>query len=412
MKLISYAAMVAALTAGSVHAAGLDRSGQDTSAIFAEAGTASLSFGYVMPSLTGTDSAGTKYDVGKNYSQIALSYTGAITDKLAYSVIFDQPYGADILYNGSPTAAALGGTRADLESEALTIMGKYQITPRVSVFGGVKLQSAKAEIDLNGTAYASAISVSAVARGAGVDSKTLGAALQGDPGAVAAIGPALGPLATAVGAQVTNFGLTDGYKFKMDRQTEPGYLIGAAYEIPDIAFRLAFTYHFEIEKTANTTENLLGTTLNSTVDYVTPQALNINFQTGIAADTLLTASYRWTDNSAVDVVPTLLGSDLVNLDDGHRYTLGVARRFNDEWSGSATLSYEPKGDDLVSPLGPSNGLFGLSIGARYVKDNVKFSGGINYTKLGDARAEVSNQPAATFKNNSVVGIGFKFEMTF
>ena len=53
-----------------------------------------------------------------------------------------------------------------------------------------------------------------------------------------------------------------------------------------------------------------------------------DFQTGIAENTLLTASYRWTEFSAVDVVPDFLGTDLVNLDDGERYTIGLAHRFS------------------------------------------------------------------------------------
>lgn len=85
---------------------------------------------------------------------------------------------------------------------------------------------------------------------------------------------------------------------------------------------------------------------------MTPQALNVDFQTGIAENTLLTASYRWAEYSAVGMIPTGLGSDLVNLDDAERWTLGVARKFSDTFAGSVSLSYEPKGDgNLVSPVG-------------------------------------------------------------
>ena len=98
----------------------------------------------------------------------------------------------------------------------------------------------------------------------------------------------------------------------MKQDTSVGFLLGAAYEIPDIALRLAASYRFETDHSAATTESMLGlSSVPGTVDYVTPQSFNLDFQTGVAKNTLLTANFRWTDFSAVDVVPTLLGSDLV-----------------------------------------------------------------------------------------------------
>ena len=69
-------------------------------------------------------------------------------------------------------------------------------------------------------------------------------------------------------------------------------------------------------------------------------------------------------------------------------------------------------DDLVSPLGPTDGQFGITIGGRYSKDNVNISGGINYTKLGDARAEVAGQPQATFSSSSALSAGLRVEILF
>lgn len=415
MKIRVLAASAVLLSTTSAYAAGLDRSFQSVSSIFADDNTASLSFGYVQPDVTGTDAFGASYDVGKSYSQTTLSFTKDITDRFTLGFIADQPYGADVFYGTDPAASTLGGTGADLSSEAYNLVGKYQITPRFSVIGGIKAQNVRAKVNLNGQAYRNAIPTAAVAEAAGVDSTTLGAALLGDPTAIAA----LGGLATVgtLGAQVTTlqsaFDADNGYAFNMGTETEYGWIVGAAYEIPEIALRAAITYHSEIEYTASTNEQLLGNSFAGTVDYVTPQALNIDFQTGIAKDTLLTASYRWTEFEAVDVIPVGLRQDLVNLDDGHRFTLGVARRFSDEFSGSLTLSYEPKGDDdLVSPLGPTDGLVGISIGGRYTKDNLIISGGINYSVLGDARPEVGGQPVASFTDNSSLAVGFKVEMTF
>lgn len=402
------------LGATSAQAGGLDRSGQSVSAIFNEPGYAAQVSG-TNPNVTGTDALGNSYDVGQGYVSYGASYTRNLNDKFSLTAIFDQPYGADVRYNNSPLTSTLGGTGAELSSEALSFIGKYKINDRFSVFGGIKAQNVRATVDLNGLAYQQAIPVAAVAGVAGVDSTTLGAALLGDATAAAALGgaAAVAALGAQVTAQATAFATTGGYSFDMDTDTSPGALVGFAYEIPDIALRFSATYHFEIDHSSSTTENLFGMTVNSTVDYVTPQSLNLEFQTGIAQNTLLTASYRWTDFSEVDVVPTLLGSDLVNLDDSHRFTIGVARRFNENLVGVVSLQYEKEdNDDLVSPLGPTNGQFGISLGGRYSKDNVNISGGINYTKLGDARAEVAGQAQASFSGSSALSAGFQVQILF
>ncbi|WP_071675208.1 hypothetical protein [Nioella nitratireducens] len=409
-----------------VQAGGLDRSGQSTSAIFADDGATSLSFGVVMPSVSGTDALGNSYDVGDTYTQFGFSYTNRINDAFSYAVILDQPYGANITYGNSPLTSTLGGTMADLSSTAATFVGRYEVGGGFSVFGGIGVETVQADVALNGIAYRNAIATSAVARtfNAGLpagatqlSSATLGAAVAGNATAQAAIDTAYGAgtfaaLAGGVGTQATNFATNGGYRFNMQDDAQPTYLIGGAYEIPDIALRLAVTYRFETDHSASTTENMFGLTQAGTVNYVTPRSLNIDFQTGIAEDTLLTASYRWTEFSSVDVVPLLLGSDLVNLDDSERYTLGVGRRFSDALSGSLTLIYEPEGDPLVSPLGPTNGMFGVTLGMRYTEGNMNLSGGINYSWLGDALPEVGGVAAANFTGNSAVGVGFQAQFTF
>lgn len=424
---LTLAGCALALSAGQTLAGGLDRSGQSISPIFAEPGTASLSYGVVMPSITGSDAGGNTYDVGDTYHQLGLSYTGAFTDKLTYAIIIDQPYGANVTYGNSPLTSALGGTMADLSSKAATLVARYAVTDRFSVLGGLSIESVEASVSLNGIAYRDAIATSAVTStfnatlpgGAPqLDSTLLGAALAGSAAAQSAIDAAYGPgtfaaLATSVGTTAGDFATNGGYNFNMDRDNSVGVLIGAAYEIPDIALRVSGTYRFETDHSASTVENMLGLTVPGTVNYVTPQSFNLDFQTGIAQNTLLTANFRWTDFSEVNVVPTLLGNDLVNLGDSRRFSVGLARRFSDRFAGTVSLSYEPDSHDAtVSPLGPTDGLYGITIGGRYSKNNVNISGGLNYTVVGDANAGVAGQPVATFTDNHVLGVGLKAEITF
>ncbi|MGR3497167.1 outer membrane protein transport protein [Citreimonas sp.] len=429
MKKTLTGAALAALAATGAQAGGLDRSGQSVSAIFDEAGTARLSFGYVMPSITGEDTGGGggDYDVGENYVQPGLSYTNAVKGGFNYAIILDKPYGADVSYDDDPTTSNLGGTMADLNSQALTFVGRYAINERFSVFAGLGVQSVDAEVTLNGNAYANAITTGAITSqfNAGLpsgapelDSGVLGAALGGDTGAQGTIDGTYGPgtFATLAGSFAPTRGAFvagDGYDFEMEKTNRPTYLLGAAYKIPSIAMRIAGTYRFETEHKADTTETLFGTTTDGEVEYVTPQSFNLEAQTGIAPGTLLTLGYRWTEFSAVDLVPEALGSDLVDLEDSHRYTLGIGRQFNEKLAGSASISYEPTNDnETVSPLGPTDGLFGLSLGARYNDGPMSLSGGVNYTWLGDADAGVADQAVAEFEDNHAVGVGLQVAFTF
>ncbi|MEM6727418.1 MAG: outer membrane protein transport protein, partial [Pseudomonadota bacterium] len=389
----------------------------------------------------------TRYNAGESYTQAFASYTTAITDQLTFTFTYDQPFGANIDYNGDPTTDRLAGTFADLSSDSFTGWLRYEFSPRFSVFGGIRAQRAGGDVGLNGSAYRESF--------AGLEAgRTLGAFLQGaagggsataaqiltttpelgtalaaaglgnptgDAGVAALIGAiqtipggvgALTDASTALGTETTF--LTTGYTASIEDSWGMGYSLGAAYEIPDIALRLAVTYNSSVSHSGDTVESGVSNFSTSGVtEFDTPQSVNIDFQTGIAENTLLTASIRWAEWGEFDVIPPDLNSDLADLDNVYRYTLGVARRFSDEFAGSVTLSYEQEeNDDNVSPLGPTDGLIGLTVGGSYESDGVTVSGGINYTMLGNADAGVREEDQATFRNNSVIGVGFRVAFEF
>ncbi len=370
MKNVLTAGAALLLSTSLAHAVGLDRSGQPIGIIFEDGGKtgayAELSFGYVMPSVDGTDVAAfggsDTGNVAEDYGVLGLGYKRDINEQLSFAVIIDEPYGADISY---PTgeSAALGGTEATLDSVAVTGLIRYKIDNNVSVYGGLRAQSTEAEITLDGLAY--------------------------------------GPLA--------------GYNVELDRHTGFGYTLGAAYEVPEIALRVALTYISEIEHEFGTTEN--GSASPDTT-VTTPQAVNLDFQTGIAADTLLLGSVRWAEYSKVIVAPAVFdvstpaGSSLTNIDDGFGYSVGLARRFSDTFAGSVTIGYEPEGDDLVSPLSPTNGNYSIGIGAQYKIDDITLTGGVRYIVPGDASAATADTARADFDDNSAIAVGFKVGYNF
>lgn len=356
----------------SAQAGGIDRSGQPISALFEKGNYVELSFGSVSPDVTGRDLLGNATgDVGADYLQFGFAYKRDINDRLSYALIVDQPFGADILYNGSPATTLLGGTRAVVDSVAATVLLRYKLDDNWSVHGGLRADYASAAIDLRGLGYSS----------------------------------------------------LNGYSVRFSDDLAVGYVLGAAYEIPDIALRVALTYNSKLTHDFDTVETglpgplaaLNGVQTNTTVN--TPQSVNLDFQTGVAKDTLVFGQVRWVDWSSFLVSPrgfsqTPAGPSLVGLEDTITYTLGVGRRFSDTWSGAFSMSYEEKGNPLVSPLAPTNGRIGATLAAVYTMDDMKVTAGINYTKVGDANPQTGGASRGSMTDNSALGFGIKVGYSF
>jgi long-subunit fatty acid transport protein len=364
MRNASSTALALCLVAGSASAGGIDRSGQSIAPLFQEGNYAEISLGTAVPSVSGSVVGIQSGDMAKPYWQFGAAMKQQINDNLSYSIILDQPFGADVLY--SPTTAyPLRGTYAELDSTALTGVLRYKMDNGFGMHGGLRVQRV--------TANASVPTVR-------------------------------------------------GYSVVGDAGYGTGYLAGLSYERPDIAMRVSLTYNSKIKTEHKTTESLAvgGAFLYSTTEIETPQSVNLEFQTGIAQDTLLFGGVRWVDWSDFTIDPLIYraatGAPFLSYrEDTYTYTLGVGRRINDTWSGSLSLTYED-GDSStpVSNLGPTSGKFGVTLGARYKNDNFSVSTGVNYTWIGNATTNVpiaAGPPPvlarSSFSNNSAVGVGVK-----
>lgn len=366
------------LTTSMAGAVGLDRSNQDITAIFETGNYAELSFGYVTPNLTGVDVLGNSIDnVGNAFSQLGGSIKMDVNDQMSFAFIIDQPVGADVTYGGAALTTMLGGTEAILTSTAFTALGRYKINENFSVHGGLRYQTLEADITLSGLAY---------------------------------INPLIGP----------GSGLS-GYNVDLQNGSGTGYVIGAAYERPDIALRVALTYHSKIENEFDAAESLRGATVAvGTTTVSSPEAWNLDFQTGIAANTLVFGQIRHAVYSQTILTPDFFGSatggaSITDIEDGTSYSIGVGRKFSDAFSGSISLGYEgEESDDLVSPLSPTNGLISVSVGGQYTMDNLVFSGGIRYTMLGDARPETGTPDTARaqFTDGDALSVGLSVGYRF
>lgn len=371
---------VAALLASTVsaHAVGLDRSGQRIGILFGEGNRVELSFGYTDPDLTGQtiNSPALGPFANQPIDNVADSFLLAniglkydVSEQLSFAVIADEPYGSDVFYPGNPAASALGGTGATVDSFAITALARYKFDENWSVHGGLRYQEVSAAVTLGGVA----------------------------------------------------FGAVNGYSGSFASAGDVGFVVGAAYEIPAIALRVAVTYNSSTTHDLPTTESGLPIpALNgsSVTEVETPESVNLDFQTGVAADTLVFGSIRYARYSDTVVSPvgftTATGNPLTDLEDGFDFEIGVGRRFNEKWSGSVSVGFTTVGDDnLVSPLGPNNGSRFIAVGGKYdFTEQFALAGGVRYTQLGDAFSAPGGNAVAEFEGNDAVSVGLRLEFQF
>lgn len=345
MKTYLASAAVIALSAGQSYAGGFERSGNPIGFLFEKGDYVELSFGYVSPSVSGTVGGGavSSGSVLDSYTQFGIAIKSDLTDKITVGLQIDPSFGADVTYP-TGTGYPLAGTTAELNGDTVAVFGRYKFNENFSAHAGIK-------------------SV-------------------GVGGNVAIVG--LGPIPATT------------YAFDRD----VGYLVGIAYEKPEIALRVGLTY-------SSDTSHDMATNLGPTVTVELPKSLTLDFQSGVAANTLVFGSIRWVDWTATELVfpVPLVGYD----NDTITYNIGVGRKFNDQWSGAVSLGYERLEGGTSLNLAPTDGYVSLGLGATYTQGNMKITGGIRYVDIGDATTSVVG---GSFTDNDAIGVGIKVGFTF
>ena len=254
------------LTTSVVSAGGLDRGGNNYGVMFENGNYAELSFSSVTPEVSGTYNGplaafGTDTgDMAEDYISFGVALKYAFNDQIDLGLFINQPYGANAAYS----AGAYTGLEAEWKSSQVAAVLKYQVNDNVSVYGGVRAITSEADIQI----------------------------------------PSPGGVYTAQAASNTQF----------------GYVVGGAYERPDIALRVALTYESGVTHDFDTAEQVNGVAITpgTTTDIEIPQAVTLDFQTGIAADTLLFGSVRWAEWSVWEVRPAgyegITGDRVTGLD--------------------------------------------------------------------------------------------------
>jgi len=383
------------------HAGGVERNPQTTSMLFEEGTYVEFGYTFVNPDVSGTQvitpnalsPAGSRSgDMAPSFSYSSLGFRTDVTDQVSVMFLIDQPIGADVDYSGTgftgvPVPPLNGGylyrfgtgSFAELRSQQLTIAARYEMENGFSVYGGLRAVTFEGQVDL-----------------------FTGSGGNGE----------------------------GNYVLDADASTELGFMLGTAYERPDIALRVALTYfsatHHEVDATETTvpTAGAAARTRDTSFDTTIPQQLLLEAQTGVAEGTLVFGSVRWTDWTEFELSPldytTVVsgGRALADFEkDVWTWTIGGARVLTEQWTVLGSLTYEAEQDVFSGNLGPTDGRTSIGLGARFTEGPWRITGGVNYSWIGDAETQAP-QPApagtefSSFRDNTAVSYGVRVGYSF
>lgn len=382
-------------------ASGLDRSGQPSEDFSASGTLAYASAYHISPDVSGVEANGTKIDdLAEEYEGYGYGVKTDINDRVSVGVFYDQPFGAAVLFEGTNsltstnTDGSINSTSADVSTDNFTGMLGLNLgaNNNFKVYGGPVLQKIEGEVKINSR----------------------------------------NPLLSSV----------NGYTLDLAKNTAYGYMAGMAYVKPEIGLKAAVTYRSEINHDSNYAETMpfidglpgalqqgLGLSAAQTkeAELTTPKSVNIDFQTGLNATTLLTAKARWVPWSDFKITPPLLNSngvkldnyqggnkDQVNLleysDDAYMVEVGLGKRLTPALAVSGSIGWDSGAGNPVSPLGPTEGYYSVGLGAKYnLTPAWSVSAGAKYLMLGDAEGKLaaSGTTIGNFEDNDAYLFGMK-----
>ncbi|XID74359.1 long-chain fatty acid transporter [Alkanindiges sp. WGS2144] len=244
------------------------------------------------------------------------------------------------------------------------------------------------------------------------------------------------------------YSLYNGYDASIPEDSAWGWLAGVAFQIPEIALKASVTYRSEIDYDTNIRETiptlgalaLLGqdptaiANAQGLTSITTPKSVNVDFQTGIMADTVAFANLRWVPWSDFSIQPHKFGLlsqavgplvgqpngfNLVEYaDDQWSANVGVGRKLNDQWAGNVSVGWDSGAGNPVTTLGPTEGYWNVGFGVQYSPAaNYFVAGGLKYFWLGDAKAQTGAQAGtnafvADFTDNHAIAYGLKLGYRF
>jgi long-chain fatty acid transport protein len=301
----------AVFLASQATAGGFDNSDRSLDILFGEDNVITTSFGQTSVPMGGTieQGAGSNVtiqsgDVVGNFVRPEVAFRYSLTEDVTCATKYEKPFSAEVDYgsDGVTYDTQIQGTNAaipttvtapamtEYKSESLTVACGYDLaldTGKLTFVAGPKLQEVKGGFTED------------------LSSADLGAA--------------------------------DDLSVSLDGGMEVGYVVGAAFSIPEIALRASIMYHSEIDYTATGQLSAVlpsalpgaaggaAFTTDATANTFTPQMVEIKLQSGIAENTLASLKLRWSEYSK-----------LAELDIQGDSSTRVAGQELSTWSGLVT----------------------------------------------------------------------------
>lgn len=437
LKKLTTAILLSTLPTAGAFAAAMDRSGQSMSAFLQPGNYFEAGLSVLDPTVTGQEAGDTATqrhisDMADSYYFPSAALKLQVTDNFSFGLLYDQPFGAKAEYKGdnifvaSPSDPVLtglpintshlggitGDTKVEVDTQNLSMVFGYQPNENWNFYGGGVYQTVKGNVSLRGSAYS----------------------------------------------------LYNGYDANIKETGGVGWLAGAAFQIPDIALKASVTYRSEIDHEVNINESITLVDRLSDPAYsgliglvppkyqpivkgavaanagegkttiTTPQSVNLDFQTGIMADTVAFANVRWVNWKDFAIRPYKFGkvSEAVGLavnrpngfnlveysEDQWNVNVGVGRKFSEKWAGNVSVGWDSGAGNPVTTLGPTEGFWDVGVGVQYSPTPQTFiAGGVKYFWLGDAQAQTGAQAGgdsyvAEFSDNTAIAYGLKMGYRF
>ena len=279
------------------------------------------------------------------------------TAKLGFKADITDKFAVAVTYTNQAVGADINygpliGISGVLDTQNINVLGKYQFSDRISAYAGVKYQYMSGSINVPG---------------------------------VAIVGSGEG---------------------------EYGALAGAAYEIPDIKLRVALSFESKIDYTLASTLNGGPAPTASTAS--TPEAWTLEFRSGVAANTLVFGSIRYSKWAEAQISVPVLGI-ITNNTNVTTYELGVAYRFNEKFVGFTAFGFEKSDNIPQSAFAPTDGQFDISVGGQLdIGKGFTVASSLKYSKRGDAIINPATPGigGSIFDDNSVLTVGIKLSKSF
>ena len=395
MKNVLKLTIAATMLASPAVSGGWEASRLDTSMMYSDGGYAEVGTSSISYSIQGTTQAAVAHKMAKDQTRTTLGFKQQFGD---FDVGLSRYMSGAIQLDGQNTDATLNPPgcdattlaaaanvaqigycsvvpSADVEATSLALMARYRINENMSVLGGLNRYSVS---DANVTTLSGYYVVS---------------------------GDEMAPVA------------------------------GAAYENKEIALRVELLVQVETDMAltaASSVAAAVPTTAVSGATMVIPQTMTLNFQSGIAEDTLLFGSIHKADwDTAQIAIPentaginpaggTLTVDDVgSSFSSRTAYSVGVGRKINETLSVLGSYSTEDGGGATSNdPFTLTDGSQTVGLGVRYSQDNMTISGGYSYTKVGDVTvthltdAGAPSGLTAAYTDNKVTGFGLKIGFSF